>query len=988
MPSTQSSISMPEFLVFIRPFAAGFVIAEIWRIAFQLGQNFSPLLQLSDSGFWVMAAGLMVGALIVLAYLFGRGTHTAAGRMVGSFRLDVLAVVCIGVWANELTAPFLAPMHVALENADPLWAPAILSLCFAILVSPLLRHYLLRSESVTPQLYFIADEEIQDEKEDLFASESHAKSFADTVLASSAHSGLIFGVDGPWGVGKTSFMNLVQQHWERAEDQTIVCRFEPLRYASEPDLTDRLIRDLSAAIQRKVFVPEFRPAASRYSRFIKGKADFSFLGFRLSLAPSQETVDELLDSVDEVLRQTGRRVIIVIDDLDRLDMKTVNNVLFAARRTFKLSQATYILCYDTEVLAGGEEDAKAREFLEKFVTVKLSLFVDSSKISDFLRRDWLEKDSNLGSIPADTMVKLGAVLNELAEILDGELAAHYLPLIGDLRKVKRFVNAMLLMQMEKSDLSRTDFNKRDLINLMLLHLHYPGIFRRIYSEETEGRQGSFSAHREYGKNEFENSSELSEITKNQTGSARFLLEQLFDVDVLGLVDMSGLDESELASRACFNQDSYRNLERYLKLIVRIAMPEPQSTFVLYQRAVEKVLEGTPVALILQSHDFRLEIGEHAHDQFWRVLVNQSRELYAGVAEDVIATLIEYLPKYSYLNDDGRGLRRRSIYSLLMLLERAGWGRTSGRRLPNTRENILEIAWRVFGEKSFSGKGLIQRLVSSDRGVLGWDDLMVFRLQCSADRQGQLHNIHSALIVHADENAETSGAVSRLALIGMRRISQEIFALFKRDFVHQERNYFSEVDSLAPSEFYGEAPQKSDSNVSQNNEFLNSSDHLVSIARTTLKTFVIYQLSNSSGPTGSGIGCGYYDEQGTNDAAGISSKMNDYVFDFCFNPEIREDNFFHFLDYCLSNLSSSFFSGRLEEGYFPSKNELSGGLSPRKMGLYWHQHRELIRNNLPEDAERYVYTLNYRASYSEDLPEVFDVLDELAEDAMTTDADTT
>ncbi|MEX8195429.1 P-loop NTPase fold protein [Comamonas guangdongensis] len=172
------------------------------------------------------------------------------------------------------------------------------------------------------------------------------------------------------GGGKTSFINLAERYWERAADKVIVCRFEPLRYASEPDLADRLIRDLSAAIQNKVFAPEFRPAASRYSRLIKGKADVSFLGFKLSLEPSQETVDELLDDIDEVLRRIGRRVIVVVDDLDRLDAKTVNNVLFATRRTFKLSQATYVLCYDTEVLAGGKEDgSRARAFLEKFVTV-------------------------------------------------------------------------------------------------------------------------------------------------------------------------------------------------------------------------------------------------------------------------------------------------------------------------------------------------------------------------------------------------------------------------------------------------------------------------------------------------------------------------------------------------------------------------------------------------------------------------------------------
>src|SRR5690606_29493997 len=193
-----------------------------------------------------------------------------------------------------------------------------------------------------------------------------------------------------------------------------------------------------------------------------------------------------LDDIDEVLRRIGRRVIVVIDDLDRLDSKTVNNVLFATRRTLKLSQATYILCYDTEVLVDNEEGSRAREFLEKFVTVKLSLFVDSSKLRDFLRQDWKQDGTQFGLVPPDTMIKLGAVLNELAEILDGELAANYLSLVGDLRKVKRFINAILMMQIEKTDLGRTDFNKRDLINLMLLHLHYPGVFRRIYAEETEG----------------------------------------------------------------------------------------------------------------------------------------------------------------------------------------------------------------------------------------------------------------------------------------------------------------------------------------------------------------------------------------------------------------------------------------------------------------------------------------------------------------------
>ena len=48
------------------------------------------------------------------------------------------------------------------------------------------------------------------------------------------------------------------------------------------------------------------------------------------------------------------------------------------------------------------------------------------------------------------LIKMVSPNAYLAEILDGETAAKYLPLIGDLRKVKRFINAILLMQIEKT----------------------------------------------------------------------------------------------------------------------------------------------------------------------------------------------------------------------------------------------------------------------------------------------------------------------------------------------------------------------------------------------------------------------------------------------------------------------------------------------------------------------------------------------------------
>jgi hypothetical protein len=971
MAKVTPEMKMPELMVFFRTLSVGFLAAEVWRVASYFGNNFFP--ELINVNFWVQVSAISVITVLCFIYVLKRGAISDAARIMRSYRIDLLIAAIVGVWANFLVTPKLKKFHDIIQGADPYWTPAILAILCTMLLSPIVQNLRAQLRKDRSQLYFLSDDEIQQGKEDALDCGTQAESFARTVMASNAHPGLVFGIDGPWGVGKTSFINLAARHWEKHPKEIIVCRFEPLRFASEPDLTDRLIKELSATIQREAYAPEFRPAANRYSRLIKGKADISFLGFKLAVEPSQETLDELLDDINDVLRRIGKRVVIVIDDLDRLDAKTANSVLFATRRTFRLSQATFILCYDTEILAGiQEETSRAREFLEKFVTVKLSLFVDTSSIRNFLTRDWHNEEQKLTSVPSDTMVRLGEVLSELADIMDGDNAASYLPFVGNLRKVKRFVNALLILQMERSDLSRTDFNRVDLINLLLLHLFYPGTFRLIYAEETEGRSGRFSLKRNPDADNFINSPAFSGQLENDPAQA-FLLRQLFDAETLELPARADIEQSVRASRACFNHEDSRNLENYLKLIVRFATPEPQDTFALYQKAVEEVVKGKEIDIILSSENFDLAVHERAHDQFWRLLVNSSSSFNHSAAEDAINTLVEYLPRYASIGRFDGSLRHRSIYSLLRLLDRAGWGRTDSKRLENSNENVIEIARRIFGTEEYKNKGLLDRLACTERGALGWNDLMLFRLQCSADRQGQLYNLHKALIVFDHPEATTSGMVSGLAIMGMRRISQVVFAKFKSDYIDRKVNFYSAVDAVPVENFDTTGLlifHKND--PSTKNAVLSS----ISASRLDVKSFVIYQLSNSKEANGSGVGCGYYDESGVEDNHGISRLMDRYIFGFCFNPNIDENNAHHFLDYCLNNLSNSFFEGVPGDGFAASKGGLIRHFDIESIAWYWREHGAFVRGKAEETPNREVVTSNYVATYAEDLEGVFKVLDDI------------
>lgn len=975
MSESHQAMKMPELLVFARVFAIWFVLAGGFRVSYYVGEKFAPIL--TDVDWITRATGIAVCLMVCLVYANMRDAFSSIVRLGRSLRFDLFAFALIGAWSNYLTSSWLLKVQKVINGANPLWAPTILVALILVLMSPLCRIYFSRRKKSAPQFYFLGDDEIETEEEDILQIKGPAKDFAETVLASEAHSGLVFGIDGPWGTGKTSFINLAERHWKAIGDSVIVFRFEPLRYAAEPDLAERFLRDLTATIQRQVYAPEFRPAASRYSRMVKG---LSLFGFRLSIEPLSETIDELLEDIDSVLKSIRRRVIVVIDDLDRLDAKTVNNVLFTIRRTFKLSQATYILCYDTENLVKGkDEGGNAREFLEKFVTIKLSLFVDSSTLRNFLLRDWKNNVHPFLTIPSDTMLKLESVLTELAEILKLDKTAQYLPLIGDMRKLKRFVNAALMMQIEKTDFAKTDFNRRDLVNLMLLHLNYPGLFRRIYAVETEGREGVFSAKRsvDQGNVTFSNDEGFDIVVKENNDSTRqFLLQQLFDVKVLGVEAVDLENEALLRSRACFNGKQYRNLEKYLKLIVRFATPEPQETFMLYQDAVDRVKQGTSASIdsILEEPEFQLQKNPLTHDKFWSVLINQSYDFTQAVAEDAIKTLVKYLPSYFLVNSQNWGLRKRSVYHLIRLLDQVGWTDTDGKRFSNTSKNVVEIAERIYGEERFLDKELIRLLSTDDRGVLGWHDLLQFRLHCSADMQGQTYNLWKALIVHDDMNAQTDGLFSSIALRGMRTLSQRVFQHFRETYIDHDRNFLTDVDVTPDQDFFGNSESWLKSQSAE--EGLDQLADQLLATRSGVKSFVLYQLANREGPNGSGVGCGLYDESGNSDAGGISVKMNKYIFEVCFNPD-SDDNIFHFADYCLRSLSSSYFgAGHGENGYAATETSLAMGLDPVELKRYWTDFGQTIKErNLPTE-ERRVVTVNYEATYSGDLPQVFEVLDKM------------
>ncbi len=105
------------------------------------------------------------------------------------------------------------------------------------------------------------------------------------------------------------------------------------------------------------------------------------MGLGLGLPKSSEFIEDAFSQLEGFLADFDKKIIVIIDDLDRLDFATIKEVLCMAKKAFMLPNISYILCYDTEniiVLDKMNSDPdKIIEFLEKFINVKMNLYLDN-----------------------------------------------------------------------------------------------------------------------------------------------------------------------------------------------------------------------------------------------------------------------------------------------------------------------------------------------------------------------------------------------------------------------------------------------------------------------------------------------------------------------------------------------------------------------------------------------------------------------------------
>ncbi|MEA3272961.1 MAG: P-loop NTPase fold protein [Patescibacteria group bacterium] len=487
---------------------------------------------------------------------------------------------------------------------------------------------------------FISDEPAESDELGL---KEDAKVFAKNMLNNNSTDPIVFGLDSPWGSGKTSYVNFCRKYWESDEcnQKPLILNFEPLIYKGQQDLFCKFVEELTNLINREIYSPKLNSLFRKYIKKIKEvELSLGFFG-KINFNGSRDSYETVFENLERILKNLDKKIIVVIDDLDRLQLEDVKIMLGIVRNVFHLPNITFLLCYDTQNINTFEiplknkvtncdddkscfefeklNNEKIVEYFEKIVSVKNTIVPDKIRLKNVLVKKLLSTENiekrldrknkeSLSKIEKENLLELEKSINYIFDNEFGSIGFWFC----DLRKLKRFANYILGTKILEPNYSVMDIDWCYLIKFIILYINYPQVFREIYLEEANGEKGVFSiktrpfepnSDSKTDKDPYINDPGFDKYLKSVSTPCKELLKNLFEVETIkgsgkeffeseGVVSESGsiLDEVAFAKKhPAFNGGDwgikYANLGQYLEVTICGKMPEPIRQDSFYERNI-------------------------------------------------------------------------------------------------------------------------------------------------------------------------------------------------------------------------------------------------------------------------------------------------------------------------------------------------------------------------------------------------------------------
>lgn len=338
---------------------------------------------------------------------------------------------------------------------------------------------------------YSADKPIVTKDEDLLGRSIFSNKLAKAIYEYEDDSGLVIGLFGKWGTGKTSVINMAEEELLRLsktdDNKPLIVKFSPWNYSNQDNLISLFFHSLNNKLQNS----NNEKLKEKIGDFLKNYADavdglavipaigpvlapilktiLKLKGDKLTKAPDLE---ESKEELKKALLKISSKIVVVIDDIDRLNNSQIRDIFQLVKQVGDFPNVIYVLLMDREVVSSALKEVHnidGNEYLDKIIQVPFEIpDISKEKLYSILQK-------KIKNVYENLPIKVKIDQTYMRYVLDDCVY----PYVKTLRDVNRIIN---IFQFKYGALcEETAFE--DMLALTTIEVKEPKLYKWIYDNK-------------------------------------------------------------------------------------------------------------------------------------------------------------------------------------------------------------------------------------------------------------------------------------------------------------------------------------------------------------------------------------------------------------------------------------------------------------------------------------------------------------------------
>lgn len=352
----------------------------------------------------------------------------------------------------------------------------------------------------------LPDYPIENKNQDQLKRFPLAVKVAAMIKAFTGKESFVIGVEGKWGSGKTSFINLALGQLDK--NDIVYFKFNPWNFSDEASLLRDFFIKFSEVVEKitgKKMGKRIREYAGKLSEVDLGIPYQGSIKLLLQFLRPDTSLEAIRKELDMALAEISKKIVVVIDDIDRLDTKETKLILKLVKLTADFPKTIFILAYDRarveDRITDKDNGLEGGEYLKKIIQVSFSLpLPDQQELWNLLFKDL---DASIEAIYGKT-----DFTGKEETRWSGLFHSGFNDLFSTIRDIKRYISSLRL---DWSIMGKSDVNKIDFLGIEAIRVFAP----RFYDAIPAHKELFIEASRPYSRGAYRNENEVAVAKRKQ-----------------------------------------------------------------------------------------------------------------------------------------------------------------------------------------------------------------------------------------------------------------------------------------------------------------------------------------------------------------------------------------------------------------------------------------------------------------------------------------